>query len=90
MKSDLKLIIHFKNLIVLFRIIANDVVLSHMVTFLNDKVDKQLRGSFFDCIAGVAGFVGIHCSPILMPLLQQVGNQKCGNCDGLHFFIHFI
>ncbi|XP_058442985.1 phosphoinositide 3-kinase regulatory subunit 4 [Malaya genurostris] len=50
---------------------ANDVILSHMITFLNDKEDKSLRGSFFDCIVGVAAFVGWHCSPMLIPLLQQ-------------------
>jgi phosphoinositide-3-kinase regulatory subunit 4 len=50
---------------------ANDVLLSHIITFLNDKDDKQLRGSFFECIVGVAAYVGWHCSPILMPLLQQ-------------------
>lgn len=50
---------------------ANDVLLSHVITFLNDKEDKQLRGSFFECIVGVAAYVGWHSSPILMPLLQQ-------------------
>ncbi|XP_039281879.1 phosphoinositide 3-kinase regulatory subunit 4 isoform X2 [Nilaparvata lugens] len=50
---------------------ANDVLLSHMITFLNDKQDKNLRGSFFDCIVGVATYIGIHSSPILTPLLQQ-------------------
>ncbi|XP_011497042.1 PREDICTED: phosphoinositide 3-kinase regulatory subunit 4 [Ceratosolen solmsi marchali] len=50
---------------------ANDVLLSHIITFLNDKDDKQLRGSFFECIIDVAAYVGWHCSPILMPLLQQ-------------------
>ncbi|OXU19045.1 hypothetical protein TSAR_000320 [Trichomalopsis sarcophagae] len=50
---------------------ANDVLLSHVITFLNDKEDKQLRGSFFECIVDVAAYVGWHCSPILMPLLQQ-------------------
>ncbi|KAL1124299.1 hypothetical protein AAG570_002067 [Ranatra chinensis] len=50
---------------------ANDVLLSHMITFLNDKDDKQLRGSFFDCIVGVAAYIGVHSSPILLPLLQQ-------------------
>lgn len=50
---------------------ANDVLLSHVITFLNDKDDKQLRGSFFECIVGVAAYVGWHSSPILMPLLQQ-------------------
>lgn len=50
---------------------ANDLILSHMITFLNDKEDKNLRGSFFDCIVGVAAFVGWQCSDILIPLLQQ-------------------
>lgn len=50
---------------------ANDVLLSHMITFLNDKEDKHLRGSFFDCIVGVAAYVGYHASPIIFPLLQQ-------------------
>lgn len=30
-----------------------------------------MRGTFFDCIVGIAAFVGWHCSPILIPLLQQ-------------------
>lgn len=51
---------------------ANDVILSHMVTFLNDKTDKHLRASFFDNFVDVAAFVGQQCSPILCPLLQQV------------------
>ncbi|XP_050537002.1 phosphoinositide 3-kinase regulatory subunit 4 [Daktulosphaira vitifoliae] len=50
---------------------ANDVILSHMVTFLNDKTDKNLRASFFDNFVNVASFVGSQCSPILSPLLQQ-------------------
>lgn len=31
---------------------ANDVLLSHMITFLNDKNDWHLRGAFFDSIVG--------------------------------------
>ncbi|XP_050460541.1 phosphoinositide 3-kinase regulatory subunit 4 [Cataglyphis hispanica] len=50
---------------------ANDILLSHVITFLNDKEDRELRGSFFECIVGVAAYVGWHSSPILMPLLQQ-------------------
>uniref|UniRef100_A0A182QQ95 non-specific serine/threonine protein kinase n=1 Tax=Anopheles farauti TaxID=69004 RepID=A0A182QQ95_9DIPT len=50
---------------------ANDVILSHMITFLNDKEDRHLRGAFFDCIVGVASYVGWHCAPMLLPLLQQ-------------------
>ena len=37
---------------------ANDVILSHMITFLNDKEDPQLRLSFYENIVGVAAFVG--------------------------------
>lgn len=51
--------------------LANDLILSHMITFLNDKEDRNLRGSFYDCIVGVAAFVGWQCSDILLPLLQQ-------------------
>ncbi|CAN8016185.1 unnamed protein product [Ixodes persulcatus] len=50
---------------------ANDILLSHMITFLNDKEDRHLRGSFFDSIVGVSAYVGWQCSPILKPLLQQ-------------------
>ncbi|XP_050303340.1 phosphoinositide 3-kinase regulatory subunit 4 [Anthonomus grandis grandis] len=50
---------------------ANDLILSHMITFLNDKEDTQLRKSFFDCIVGVTSYIGWHCSSILTPLLLQ-------------------
>lgn len=50
---------------------AYDIVLSHMNTFLNDMDDKHLRGSFFDCIVGVAAFIGWTCAEHLVPLLQQ-------------------
>uniref|UniRef100_A0A3Q2ZC59 non-specific serine/threonine protein kinase n=1 Tax=Hippocampus comes TaxID=109280 RepID=A0A3Q2ZC59_HIPCM len=50
---------------------ANDVLLSHMITFLNDKNDWHLRGAFFDSIVGVAAYVGWQSSAILKPLLQQ-------------------
>ena len=47
---------------------AND----HMITFLNDKQDWQLRGTFFDSIVGVAAYVGWHSLVMLRPLLEQV------------------
>uniref|UniRef100_A0AAV2ME79 non-specific serine/threonine protein kinase n=1 Tax=Knipowitschia caucasica TaxID=637954 RepID=A0AAV2ME79_KNICA len=50
---------------------ANDVLLSHMITFLNDKNDWHLRGAFFHSIVGVAAYVGWQSSSILKPLLQQ-------------------
>ena len=54
---------------------ANDVLLSHMITFLNDKQDWQLRGAFFDSIVGVAAYVGWHSLVMLKPLLEQVINN---------------
>ncbi|XP_047134081.1 phosphoinositide 3-kinase regulatory subunit 4 isoform X1 [Hydra vulgaris] len=50
---------------------ANDVLLSHIITFLNDKHDWQLRAAFFDSIVGIAVYIGWHCLSILKPLLQQ-------------------
>ncbi|XP_045455621.1 phosphoinositide 3-kinase regulatory subunit 4 [Melitaea cinxia] len=50
---------------------ANDVILSHMVTFLNDKEDVGLRGCFFERIMEVGSYVGPHAAQILLPLLQQ-------------------
>ncbi|EDO39636.1 predicted protein [Nematostella vectensis] len=50
---------------------ANDVLLSHMITFLNDKRDWQLRGAFFDSIVGVAAYVGWQSLAMLRPLLEQ-------------------
>lgn len=38
---------------------ANDVLLSHMITFLNDKNDWHLRGAFFDSIVGKLFFPAV-------------------------------
>lgn len=51
--------------------VASDLIFSHVITFLNDKNDRHLRGSFFDCLAGVASYIGWSCAPICQPLLQQ-------------------
>ena len=32
---------------------ANDLILSHMITFLNNKTDWRLRAAFFDCVVNV-------------------------------------
>ena len=50
---------------------ANDVVLSHLITFLNDKNDWQLRAAFYSGIAGVNAFVGSQAASMLKPLLLQ-------------------
>lgn len=51
---------------------ATDVLLSHIITFLNDKIDWRLRASFFECCPTVAQFVGRQSTYILKSLLQQV------------------
>jgi len=50
---------------------ANDVLLSHIITFLNDKTDWQLRGAFFDTIVVVAAYIGFRSMVILAPLFEQ-------------------
>ena len=65
---------------------ANDVLLSHMITFLNDKQDWQLRGAFFDSIVGVAAYVGWQSLVMLRPLLEQVrairkGTEPINSCN---------
>ena len=59
---------------------ANDVLLSHMITFLNDKQDWHLRGTFFDSIVGVASYVGWQSLAMLKPLLQQVSIKIAWCC----------
>ena len=50
---------------------ANDVVLTHMITFLNDKQEWQLRASFFTSLVRIAAFIGWQSSHILKTLIQQ-------------------
>lgn len=45
---------------------ANDVLLSHMITFLNDKNDWHLRGAFFDSIVGKCLPSARHGGEIIM------------------------
>ena len=61
---------------------TNDVILSHIITFLNDKDDFELRSSFFDNIVPIAAYLGSQSSSILRPLLQQ------GLSDSEEFVIH--
>ena len=51
---------------------TSDVLLSHIVTFLNDKKDWHMRALFFDVIVDVMSYVGWSCDHILEPLLHQV------------------
>lgn len=55
---------------------CNDVILSHMITFLNDKQDWQLRSAFFDCLVWVSTYVGWQSTVLLKPLLQQGLNDS--------------
>nr|XP_002121994.1 phosphoinositide 3-kinase regulatory subunit 4 [Ciona intestinalis] len=50
---------------------ANEVLLSHMITFLNDKQDWQLRSAFFKSLVSVASYIGWQSANFLKPLLQQ-------------------
>lgn len=57
---------------------ANDVLLSHMITYLNDK-DWMLRSAFFESIKGVGTFVGARSlEEYILPLMIQAltGNAK--------------
>ena len=60
---------------------TNEIILTHIFTFLNHKNDFQLRLSFFDNITVIASYLGVQCSTILLPLLQQ------GLCDAEEIII---
>ncbi|TMW55206.1 hypothetical protein Poli38472_013097 [Pythium oligandrum] len=48
-----------------------DVVLPQLITFLNDR-DWELRGAFFDHIAGVCAFVGrVTVEQYILPCIEQ-------------------
>ncbi|CAG8529080.1 6880_t:CDS:10, partial [Scutellospora calospora] len=50
---------------------ANDVLLSHMITYLNDR-DWMLRSAFFESIIGVGTFVGGRSlEEYILPLMIQ-------------------
>ncbi|KAF0433331.1 ARM repeat-containing protein [Gigaspora margarita] len=50
---------------------ANDVLLSHMITYLNDR-DWMLRSAFFESIVGVGTFVGGRSlEEYILPLMIQ-------------------
>ena len=50
---------------------TNDVLLSHMITYLNDR-DWLLRYAFFDSIVSVAACIGGHSlEEYILPLMIQ-------------------
>ncbi|VDM47847.1 unnamed protein product [Toxocara canis] len=59
---------------------ASDVLLSHMITFLNDKVDWRLRCTFYEYCSLTASVIGRQITFILKSLLQQ----------GLHDYEEFV
>uniref|UniRef100_A0A5K3F786 non-specific serine/threonine protein kinase n=1 Tax=Mesocestoides corti TaxID=53468 RepID=A0A5K3F786_MESCO len=50
---------------------SNDIILSHMITFLNDKNDPNLRSAFFNQIGPLTGIFGAQSVTVLRPLLEQ-------------------
>lgn len=50
---------------------STDVLLSHMITFLNDKEDPRLRATFFDNVFPVVSYVGRHAADMIEPLLER-------------------
>lgn len=50
---------------------SNETVLSHMMTYLNDR-DWHLRLAFFDGIVGVGAFIGLKAvEEYVLPLMLQ-------------------
>ena len=50
---------------------TNDVLLSHMITYLNDR-DWMLRFAFFDCVVDVAACAGGRSlEDFILPLMIQ-------------------
>lgn len=66
---------------------AHDILLSHLITFLNDKDDFQLRIAFFQCVPAVASFIGWQAAPLLIPLLKQGIIAKYLLCQHCNNFI---
>ncbi len=55
---------------------TNDVLLSHMITYLNDR-DWLLRFAFFDCIVDVAACAGGRSlEEYILPLMIQALSGK--------------
>lgn len=50
---------------------TNEVILSHIITFLNDKSDFRLRAAFFDNINYVTSSIGQYYAFDVKPLLQK-------------------
>ncbi|XP_055329970.1 phosphoinositide 3-kinase regulatory subunit 4-like isoform X2 [Paramacrobiotus metropolitanus] len=53
------------------RKLTRESILPHLVTFLNEKPDWQLRAAFFRSIVGLASFVGLEGAGVFRALLEQ-------------------
>lgn len=68
---------------------ANDVLLSHMITFLNDKNDWHLRGAFFDSIVGRLPSQSLHIiSDSHSQHVTKYPPCRCSSICGLAEFLH--
>lgn len=56
---------------------TNDIILSHILTYLNDQ-DSSLKIQFFDCIIGLSPFIGpVGLEMYILPLmLQALSNSE--------------
>lgn len=50
---------------------TDEVILSHIITFLNDKSDFRLRAAFFDNISCIGTSLGPYYAPVVKPLMQK-------------------
>jgi phosphoinositide-3-kinase regulatory subunit 4 len=50
---------------------TDEVILSHVITFLNDKSDFRLRAAFFDNISCISSSLGPFYAPVVKPLMQK-------------------
>jgi phosphoinositide-3-kinase regulatory subunit 4 len=50
---------------------AKDVILVHLITYLNDKEDWQLHRVFFECIVDVVAYLGWPAVELVQALLLQ-------------------
>ena len=55
---------------------ANDVIMTHLITYLNDMQDHQLRRDFFECLRNNAVMIGPYQGNIILPLVMQGMNDS--------------
>lgn len=82
-------LINISSLCVFFgRQITNEVLLSHMITYLNDR-DWQLRWAFFDAIVTVAAFLGPKTlEEYIFPLMIQALSGEFHTLQGYSRLIY--